>query len=509
LTLSKREVDERIGALSEDAEASDLVLVADMTSETYPRPGWISRVLSRLSGPTNRTVYLSMGSPFSATALPASVDAALLSFGSARPSVEAIAEAVFGLSRVCGKLPVHLSSEFPRGAGLCIAQSLPRPALPEEAGMDAHALSEIGDIIMDAIADSAFPGAAVAVGRGDLLPLVRSYGSFTYDSDQHVEPSSQFDLASLTKVIATTTAVMLLYEADSLSLDDTVADYVPEFGQNGKQAVTIRDLLTHTGGLIPFRAFYTRNGATRDTVLQAIYADSLFYEPGTMSRYSDFGPIVLAEAISRITGQPFAEFARQRIFEPLGMKNTGFKSAGKVSDPRVVPTEVDDYFRHRLIQGVVHDENAYLLGGTAGHAGLFSTVEDLARFAHMIIREGKVGDRVFLKPETLALFTTPVDHAFTHTRAIGWDTKSPVGYSSAGRYFGRKSFGHTGFTGTSIWFDPDQSLFVILLTNRVYPTRDNNRHVAVRPAVAEVAYRALKPVAIGYGGVRRNPFGGD
>jgi CubicO group peptidase (beta-lactamase class C family) len=244
--------------------------------------------------------------------------------------------------------------------------------------------------------------------------------------------------------------------------------------------------------LIPFRPFYRQEGATRDTVLLSIYADTLIYEPGTDSRYSDFGPIVLAEVVERITGQPFASWTRDHIFEPLGMRNTGFRAADSTSDPDVVPTELDDYFRNRLVQGVVHDENAYLLGGTAGHAGLFSNVEDLARFAHMIIREGRVGSERFLRPETVRLFTTPVDKDGAHSRALGWDTKSPSGYSSAGRYFGRRSFGHTGFTGTSIWFDPDQSLYVILLTNRVYPTRENSKHVAVRPDVAEIVYRALE-----------------
>jgi CubicO group peptidase (beta-lactamase class C family) len=170
------------------------------------------------------------------------------------------------------------------------------------------------------------------------------------------------------------------------------------------------------------------------------------------------------------------------------MVHSGFRPAGAGSDPDIVPTELDDYFRHKLMQGEVHDETAFILGGTAGHAGLFSTAEDLARFATMIANMGQLDGRQFLQPETIRLFTTRVDPTGKHTRALGWDTRNFEGYSSAGQYFGPRSFGHTGFTGTSLWIDPDVGLFVILLTNRVYPTRLNQGHVPVRPVLADIAY---------------------
>ena len=230
----------------------------------------------------------------------------------------------------------------------------------------------------------------------------------------------------------------------------------------------------------------------RADVLEAIFAEGLVYEPGTESRYSDFSFITLAVVVEKITGQDFDDYAREHIFEPLGMKQTGFLKAGTGSDTTVVPTEIDSVFRMRLVQGEVHDETAFLLGGTAGHAGLFSTADDLARFAAMLASSGEANGRPFLQPETIKLFTTPVDPTRQeHTRALGWDTKSPEGYSSAGQRFGPRSFGHTGFTGTSMWIDPDQKLFAILLTNRVYPTRENRRHVMVRPQFADFAYDAI------------------
>ena len=172
------------------------------------------------------------------------------------------------------------------------------------------------------------------------------------------------------------------------------------------------------------------------------------------------------------------------------MVNTGFLDARSPVKENTIPTEDDDYFRQRVVQGEVHDETAWLLGGTAGHAGLFSTAKDLSHFAGMLVQEGRMGERMFLRPETIRQFTTAVAPHGTHTRALGWDTKSMTGYSSAGRQFGPRSFGHTGFTGTSFWVDPDTHLFVILLTNRVYPTRENRKHVPVRPAVADAAFRA-------------------
>lgn len=414
----------------------------------------------------------------------------LAAYGSNESTQRAVVQALFGQAPFTGRLPITIPGHFQRGAGLQREQVAPRLAYPEEVGMSTQQLYRVDSLLEAAIADRAFPGAAVAIGRGPAIVWLKGYGHFTYTSDQRVTPESVFDLASLTKVVVTTTAAMQLYEAGQLDLDAPVSHYLPEFGQHGKARVTIRQLLAHTAGLAPFHPFHQMGLTTAEAVRQAILSDSLVYEPGTQSRYSDLGMIVMGWVIERITGQSLDQYAETHIFRPLGMRHTGFRPVGR-PDTSVVPTEIDTVFRHRLIQGEVHDETAWILGGVAGHAGLFSTASDLARFAYMLVNAGRIGRHPFLKSETIRRFTTPVDPARAGTRALGWDTRSPQGYSSAGRLFGPRSFGHTGFTGTSIWIDPDQQLFVILLTNRVYPSRDNQKHLAVRAQLADLAYQAI------------------
>lgn len=363
------------------------------------------------------------------------------------------------------------------------------PVMPGE--VPDHRLDGVDSLLSVGITTRVFPGAAVVVGQGDRILKMQGYGYFTYESAAPTTPQSRFDLASLTKVVATTTVAMLLYEQGRLDLDAPVVRYLPAFGQKGKEHVTIRHLLTHSAGFIPFRPFHQLGLTTRAQVIDALLQEELQYPPGTQSRYSDFSMITLALVLEQITGQDLATSARQMVFEPLGMTQTGFRRAGE-PDATIVPTEYDQGFRKRLIQGEVHDETAWILGGTSGHAGLFSTAEDLSRFALMMVHEGRVGDRVFLQPETIRLFTTRVSPDPERTRALGWDTRSPEN-SSAGQYFGPRSYGHTGFTGTSIWIDPEAKLFVILLSNRVYPTRDNPRIVSLRPQLADLVYQALVP----------------
>ncbi|SHK92237.1 glycoside hydrolase family 3 N-terminal domain-containing protein [Rhodothermus profundi] len=435
-------------------------------------------------------VLIAFGNPYMIMDLKRPPAVYLAAYGGNTTTQRAVVQALFGQAPFTGRLPITIPGYFQRGDGLQLEQVVPRLAYPEEVGMSTRRLYRIDSLLQAAIAERAFPGAAVAIGRGPAIVWLKGYGHFTYTSDQRVTPESVFDLASLTKVVVTTTAAMQLYEAGQLDLDAPVARYLPAFGQNGKERVTIRQLLSHTAGLAPFYPFHRMGITSPEAVQQAILSDSLIYEPGTQARYSDLGMIVLGWVIERITGQSLDQYAETHIFRPLGMRHTGFRPVGR-PDTTIVPTELDTLFRHRLIQGEVHDETAWILGGVAGHAGLFSTAADLARFAYMLVNEGRINGRAFLKPETIRLFTTPVDPERAGTRALGWDTRSPEGYSSAGQFFGPRSFGHTGFTGTSIWIDPDQQLFVILLTNRVYPTRENRKHLAVRAKLADLAYQAI------------------
>ena len=377
----------------------------------------------------------------------------------------------------------------PGGAVWNIGASQRMQTRARGAASPAALLARVDASVNAAITEKAFPGAAVAMGRSGVIAKLSGYGTFTYESDKPVTPDSPFDMASLTKVIATTTAAMLLYEEGRLDIDAPVSAYLSAFDRADKRAITLRHLLTHTSGLPPFLLFHIEGVTTREGVLEAIFDVALNARPGEIYSYSDFSMITMALVIESIAGQSFDTFAKERIFEPLGMASTGFRVAGE-PDTSVVPTEVDDYFRFRLIQGEVHDETAWILGGAAGHAGLFSTARDMTRFAGMLTRQGRHEGAAFLQPETIRLFTTAVDTS-QHSRALGWDTRNARKPSSSGAFFGPRSFGHTGFTGTSIWIDPDAELYVVLLTNRVYPTRENRSYEPMRPLVADLAYEAL------------------
>lgn len=481
-----------MSSLFREASKSHTVLFADFTGIT-PIFGWSrNRMITDFASATDRMFYLNFDSPYAVTDLPDDVPVILLGYDSSPAMLEAMSDVIFGMTVSKGRLPIHLSEQYPRGYGLGLPQFVTSVARAADVGLDERILAEIDELLASAIADSAFPAASIAIGREQSIVKRSLYGSHTFDRKRDLESDDVFDLASLTKVIATTTAIMQLYEGGLIDLKRPVADYLPEFGQNGKGSVTIWNLLTHTGGLIPFRPFHMQGVRSAAEVRRRILADTLNYEPGSESKYSDFGPISLVWMIEKITGVPFGEYARVHIFEPLSMMSTGFLPVRQGGSPNAVPTEIDDYFRNRTLQGEVHDETAYLLGGMAGHAGLFSTADDLARFAGMLTADGQIGDRVFLRPETIRLFTTRVDEEMRNTRALGWDTRSPTGYSSAGRLFGPRSFGHTGFTGTSFWIDPDSKLFVILLTNRVHPSRDNQKHIPIRGAVADNAFIAFR-----------------
>ncbi|HEX7070974.1 MAG TPA: glycoside hydrolase family 3 N-terminal domain-containing protein [Rhodothermales bacterium] len=418
-------------------------------------------------------------------------DAYLVAYGASDAAQLAAAQGLTGQSPIAGRLPVTIPDRFGFGAGLDTRQESHRVGYPGEVGMAENLSLRIDSLIRASIDDRAFPAAAVSIGRAGVVPHLKGYGHFTYTTEEAVDAHTLFDVASLTKVIATTTAVMKLYEEGRIDLKAPVARYIPEFGANGKQAVTIEQLLTHSGGLPAFIPFHTLGMTSRSAVLDSILTQPLVYPPGSEQRYSDHGFVVLSLVVEAVTGQRFDTYVHEHILAPLGMTHSGFRGAVSAPEAPIVPTEVDRTFRRRLLRGEVHDETAWILGGISGNAGLFSTAADLTRFAFMMTNGGRIDGKQFLKPETIALFTTRVAEGTRNTRALGWDTRSTEGYSSAGQFFGPRSFGHTGYTGTSLWIDPDQGLFVILLTNRVYPTRENGKIGAVRARLADMAYQSI------------------
>jgi len=359
---------------------------------------------------------------------------------------------------------------------------------PESVGFDSGKLFGVDSVITEAIRDSAFPAAQVCVVKEGVVVYNKAFGRFTYDaSSPKTSLQSRFDLASLTKVVATTSAVMKLYDERKISLDDKVGKYIPLFAQGQKSEITLRHLLTHTSGLPPFRQLW-KICPDPKYAIDTVFATNLVANPGDTTIYSDLGFITLGKIVEKVSGMPLDAYVAKNFFEPLGMTRTMFRLP-KTIWSEVVPTEYDSLWRKRLVQGTVHDENAEFFGGVSGHAGVFSTAYDLAVLMQMIVNGGEYNGKRYLSRETIALFTK--QYSDISSRALGWDTKSPTG-SSAGHLFSPNSFGHTGFTGTSIWVDPERNLFVILLTNRVYPTRANGKISKIRPAVHDALIEALK-----------------
>jgi CubicO group peptidase (beta-lactamase class C family) len=367
----------------------------------------------------------------------------------------------------------------------------PPAAAVEPAAAREEAWEEVDHLLEGFRQRHAFPGGVLAVGYKGSLVYLHPFGRLSYDENAPpVTAGTLYDLASLTKVVATTTMAMILVDEGRLDLDQKVQEVLPGFRGPGKEAVTVCHLLTHSSGL-PATAPLYQDIRGRAAYVQRIAAMDLVYPPGSQSVYSDLGVILLGEILERAAGRPLEDFVRERVLEPLGMRDTMFRPPAGLA-ARIAPTEYDPW-RGRMVRGEVHDENAFAMGGAAPHAGLFGTAGDLARFAQMLLKGGVLDGRRIISQETVDLFTRRAGIPGSD-RALGWDTRSAEG-SSAGTLLSARSFGHTGFTGTSIWIDPERNLFVILLTNRVHPTRENNLIRQARPAVADAVVRAIDPAA--------------
>ena len=436
-------------------------------------------------------VVAAFGSPYLISRFPQATTWAA-QFSTNDVSQRAAARAIFGQVPIAGKLPVTVPGVARRGDGLCMAANL-MALRPAAAEMTAQ-LKPAHTLLDRAVADGAFPGGVLAVGWKDQLSVHHSGRLANSSKGQRVSEDSIYDVASLTKPIVTTTAVMMLVQQQRLNLDASVKDYIADFAAAAKfdpdptwrARVTVRTLLLHDSGLPAHRDFY-KQATGRDAVLARVLAEPLLREPGTQIEYSDLGFILLGEIIERLTGEPLDVFAAREIFRPLGMNRSMFNPPRRLR-PEIAPTEMDAAYRKRLVWGEVHDENAWAMGGIAGHAGLFSTARDVAIFAQMILNGGIYAHRRLLSRAVIEQFTSKVVIAKS-AGATGWDV--PTESSSSGRYFSSKSFGHIGFTGTTLWIDPERNLFVILLTNRVNPTRANQQIRQVRPAVHDAVIESL------------------
>jgi CubicO group peptidase (beta-lactamase class C family) len=390
---------------------------------------------------------------------------------------------------------------------------------PRSAGINPKILKEIDAIVKEAIRERATPGAVVVVLKDGKIIFDRAYGHHTYDKEVPTRPSDIFDVASVTKIFATTIAAMRLVDQGKLDLDATVGTYLSELNIShpDKAAVKVRDLLTHRAGFIPFIPFFRSIGEGdyspeasarypikvaerfylgRDYYSEVMWKqiiDSPLRTPGK-SIYSDIGMFVMKEVLERIVQQPLDAYVDEQFYRPLGACSAGFCPLDRFAEARIVPTEIDTYFRGQLLKGYVQDPGAAMAGGVSGHAGLFAAAYDLAILSQMLLNGGSYNGRQYIKPETVKQFSSR-QFSDSH-RGLGfdcWDPESKEGYPC--RLASPETFGHTGYTGTCVWIDPEHRLIYIFLSNRLYPSQTVNKLVKmnIRSRIQDVVYEAMGP----------------
>ncbi len=417
----------------------------------------------------------------------------LCTYSHVSSSQGAAVKALFGEIPAAGRLPVSIPGVAERDTGLR-REALPmvlgrtRPDESNPSPKDIRGLrTRLQRLVGRFIDLQSFPGASLAVGHREKLLICRGYGGLDYTSTSPpAGPNSVYDLASLTKVACTTTLAMQACERGAIDLEDRLGRYFPEFRAGRKQQVALKHLLAHSSGLPAHLPLY-RHAGGKDNILRRILDTPLEHPPGSRSLYSDLGFILLGAVLERACGDSLDNLARQQIWEPLGMGRTCFHPPSAWR-PRIAPTEIDPW-RKRLLRGEVHDENACAMGGVAGHAGLFGTAAELAVFCQALLNGGVYNHRRIVKRSTLEAFTQRQAQPSDSSRALGWDTPAPD--SSAGSRLSPQSYGHTGFTGTSLWIDPRRRLFIVFLTNRVHPSRNNSTIQSARRQVADSVAEAV------------------
>lgn len=468
------------------AIAAIFVRVADRKG-TVGLPAEEISLLNRILASGKPAIVASLGSPYLVAQFP-NARTWLAAFGTQDVIQRSMARAIFGQAAIEGQLPVTVPGVAKIGDGLRVAANPMKLAAAPVAL--AAKLKPTFTILDEAVSDEAFPGGVLAVGFRNQLVL-HAFGRMSYESKSRaVNTNTIYDVASLTKPIVTTTAIMMLTAENQIDLDAPVSRYLPHHSSAGNpdwlQKITVRELLLHTSGLPAHREFY-KTAKSPEEWRKLLYSERLVSDPGTKIEYSDLGFIILGDIVERLTGMSLARYARENVFDPLEMQNSFFNPPAALR-ARIAPTQTQSAFRKRPQPGEVDDENAFALGGAAGHAGLFSTAGDLAAFAQMMLNGGIYAQLRILPHSMIEQFTARVAIGDS-ARTLGWDV--PTGESSSGHYFSGRSYGHNGFTGTSMWIDPQKELFVILLTNRVHPSAENDKIRAVRPVLHDAILKGL------------------
>ena len=444
-----------------------------------------SMILSKLSNLDIPLVVFSFGSPY----LPSydNLETYVCAFGYGSISMQAASNALWGRAEVNGKLPIDLSPKLKIGTG--IKKKKRYTNMGELNILDFYNAQLI---LKNAIESKVFPGAQISISKDGKSLFNGCLGSFTYDKETSlVSNSSIYDVASLTKVLVTTPIIMKLIEQKKLSLDQKVSHFYPQFYGDGKENITIKNLLTHSSGIPGYYQFYLdENFKNKEDIINYILEVNLNSAVGEKYEYSDLGFILLTSIIEKVSGKSIDRLAHQYIFDPLGMKNTRYLPPVSWKN-KIVPTEIDSQYRGRLIHGEVHDENAYLMGGVSGHAGIFANSIDISYYAQMLLNRGTLNGKRYFNQELIEKFTTLQNIPEGSDMALGWDTPSKSGKGNAGKYFSLGSYGHLGFTGTSLWVDPNENIIIVLLTNRVHPSRNRENGSLDISAVRRDFYDAV------------------
>lgn len=447
-------------------------------------------------------------------------------FGKDAKTVEIVTQQIFGALPVSGALPLNISPSFKAGQGHSL-QSIQRLgySFPEDAGLDSRVLEKIETIAKEAIEMKATPGCNVLVAKNGKVVYEKSFGTLAYDTNQPVTDETIYDLASVTKVSATLQTIMFMHDRGLIDVNKKASYYLPELKNSNKKDYTLKDILTHQAGLWPFLPFWAQT--KKDTVFMPefystienedyplIVAEGLYASRSMKDslwnwiikakvrdkvartpfdyRYSDMGFYILQHLAEKILNQPIEDFLAQNLYEPLGANSIGYLPLNRFPKERIAPTENDQSFRKRLLVGTVHDQGAAMHGGIAGHAGLFGDANDLAKLGQMLLQEGTYGGIQYYKPETVRLFTKKQFE--TSRRGLGWDKPVQSDWNSpTSIYASPKTFGHTGFTGTCIWVDPEFELVYIFLSNRVHPEMTNNKllNANIRSRIQDVIYQSI------------------
>lgn len=492
--IDQRTTEEEKEDIIEAAEQADLVVIGSFimvrSHQPIQLPDELKDIVTELTQVDKPTALLAFGNPYIVRDIP-DVDAHVLAWSSDSNQVRQSVPGLFAAENVDGNITAEIPNMYALGTGLSFDHTALRFDIPEAVGLRTDSLIKVDMIMQEAIDDSVFPGGVVGVMKDGALVWSEGYGYHDYTKTTAVSGEDVYDLASLTKVMGTTTAVMKLVDDGRLSLDDKVSEFIPEFDTAEKRNITIEQMLIHTSGLPAFKV-YVDKLKTRGEILDAIKNEPLEYTPGEQYIYSDLGFILLAEIVEEISGQRVDVFLRSNFFLPMGMYSSHYnpKTVVRWMTPRIPPTEIDDVYNRGTVQADVHDERAYFMEGVAGHAGLFSNVRDIAIFSQMLLNGGTYANREYLSEEIIREFTqrqSPINQ-----RAYGFDMKSE-GFSTAGSLTSENSFGHTGFTGTSLWIDPDENIAIILLTNRTYPNRDLGSGISrVRAEIADAIMKSLQ-----------------